>query len=204
MIATLRESTAQIHRDLETQFGSFTAIRTPAAYARLLTSYRDLYAELYSLFPNDPATEASALSWQHDLSERLTALELDLCHLPSVRTPTNPPTPVADSPAPLLDSPAHQAGCLYVVEGSALGGLMLARNFAAQIPGLSPDALRFFSGSGPAAASARWRAFMAWLEHQPWTTAETTAAAASAVATFAFFSSRLHSAAWPERDPPTA
>ncbi|MCF3650564.1 biliverdin-producing heme oxygenase [Synoicihabitans lomoniglobus] len=184
MIDILRESTSQLHQSLESQLGGFTSVNTVARYRALLRCYRALFGDLRTEWQRHPI----ALDWSPNLDQRIADLDTDLSQLPSV--PAHPTGDEAFS-LPRLDAVGLRAGCLYVVEGSALGGLMLARDFATRIPELTDDSLHFFQGAGPAATSRRWRAFMAWLASREWTTPETTAATNCATATFAYFSARL-------------
>jgi heme oxygenase (biliverdin-IX-beta and delta-forming) len=66
---------------------------------------------------------------------------------------------------PALDDPTAGFGCLYVLEGSTLGGQVISRHVQARL-GVTPErGGRFFAGYGPA-TGAMWRAFRAVLvEH---------------------------------------
>lgn len=64
---------------------------------------------------------------------------------------------------PRVDTAARRLGCLYVLEGSTLGGQFLTRHFATAL-GLTPDTgCAFFSGYGPA-TGPRWAAFVKLLD----------------------------------------
>lgn len=64
---------------------------------------------------------------------------------------------------PRVDTPARRLGCLYVLEGSTLGGQFLTRHFSAAL-GLTPETgCAFFSGYGPA-TGPRWAAFVRLLD----------------------------------------
>jgi heme oxygenase len=54
-------------------------------------------------------------------------------------------------------------GCLYVLEGSTLGGQMLQRHFKRQLALEEHRGLTFFTGYGPDTPT-RWKQFGAWLE----------------------------------------
>ncbi len=90
------------------------------------------------------------------------------------------------APLPRLDTPARALGSLYVLEGSALGGQVLAPVLRRQ-PGVDAGSgAAWFHGLGPAASGDRWRAMRAWLGQEldaaPLATAQ---AADAACATFA-------------------
>lgn len=59
--------------------------------------------------------------------------------------------------------PAQRMGARYVVEGSALGGLQLARSLDALLGREQMNGRRFFTGRGRATV-AQWRVFLAQLE----------------------------------------
>jgi heme oxygenase len=64
---------------------------------------------------------------------------------------------------PRLHTVAEAAGCLYVVEGAALGGQVIAKAIERHL-GIGADAgASFFFGDGPDTA-ARWVKVLAWLE----------------------------------------
>lgn len=64
---------------------------------------------------------------------------------------------------PSLDDAARLMGARYVIEGSALGGLQLARGLDHLLGPDGEGGRRFFIGKGPATAPA-WRAFLLQLE----------------------------------------
>lgn len=101
---------------------------------------------------------------------RLHLLLDDLCELGE-----SPALPIA--PPPALGSIAEVAGVLYVLEGSRLGGHVLARSMANQPGGPYPHT--FFLGGSPAHPSARWNAWLTWAErkvpHSGWDDAATAA-----------------------------
>lgn len=66
---------------------------------------------------------------------------------------------------PVLDDATAGFGCLYVLEGSTLGGQVISRHVAAQLAVTPERGARFFAGYG-SATGAMWRAFGAVLsEH---------------------------------------
>ncbi|HEV7281822.1 MAG TPA: biliverdin-producing heme oxygenase [Pirellulaceae bacterium] len=92
-------------------------------------------------------------------------------------------------------SPFAAAGALYVLEGSALGGLVLSRRLT-QAFGIGPsDGGRYFFGHG-AETSVRWRRFLAWLDALPLDDAGAEAAASAARSTFERFKERLATLAY--------
>lgn len=98
---------------------------------------------------------------------------------------------------PSLALPEALLGALYVVEGSALGGVALARG----LDGLTGvgvlDGRRFFTGHKSETGSA-WRAYLARLSATPWTAEQQATIIATATATFALFEGWL--GGWNDHD----
>jgi heme oxygenase len=91
---------------------------------------------------------------------------------------------------PPLASAAQQLGCMYVIEGSTLGGTHIARHV---LPRLGIDHNRggaFFNSYG-ASVGKNWRALLAALESRIITTADRAAAVSGACDTFAALSQWL-------------
>jgi heme oxygenase len=96
------------------------------------------------------------------------------------------------APMPCLDTPARALGSLYVLEGSALGGQVLAPALRLR-PGVdAATGGAWFHGLG-GASGARWRAIRDWLGQEldpaPLATAQ---AADAAAATFACLHATFH------------
>lgn len=87
---------------------------------------------------------------------------------------------------PVIDSPARGLGCLYVVEGSTLGGRMLAARLDHLLGPDNADGRRFLLGHG-ARHGAMWQAFCAALEQGGDTGVRRDEMAGAALATFAAF-----------------
>jgi heme oxygenase len=69
---------------------------------------------------------------------------------------------------------ARIAGCLYVVEGSTLGGMHLSRSGR----GFPKGAVRFYQGYGEQTVPA-WKTFIGWLDGSVDASAEARAAEAA-------------------------
>lgn len=87
---------------------------------------------------------------------------------------------------PTLAPPEALLGALYVVEGSALGGVALARGLDGLIGVGVLDGRRFFAGHQSETGSA-WRAYLASLSGAPHTADQQATIIATATATFALF-----------------
>src|SRR5690606_35412421 len=66
---------------------------------------------------------------------------------------------------PPLASPAQIAGCVYVLEGASLGGLVIARAVERSVGVSRHRGASFFAGPGTGhAVGARWKSTLDWLE----------------------------------------
>lgn len=134
-VALLRTETAAAHEAVDAAFGRYALDDPPAYRSMLIAHARALPAAERAL---------SALPFARTLPLRTPLLAADLAALD------------ADLPAPLAwDAPADAAGlwgALYVVEGSRLGGVMIARG----VPGDFPSAY-LSAGHAP----GQWQAIRA-------------------------------------------
>ncbi|WP_431272010.1 biliverdin-producing heme oxygenase [Dankookia sp. P2] len=119
--------------------------------------------------------------WGIDVAERRRAWMIE-ADLRALGAPAGPP---ALAPLPPLGSAARALGCLYVTEGSTLGGRQLARALDGLLPP-GPEGRRFLLGHAEAHA-AMWRACCQALEACGADPARRAAMLAAATATFAAF-----------------
>ncbi|PZO01124.1 MAG: hypothetical protein DCF28_10385 [Alphaproteobacteria bacterium] len=100
------------------------------------------------------------------------------------------PEPLAALPRcggfPDLSSDEAMLGALYVVEGSALGGVTLARRLEGLVGHGTLDGRSFFSGNGSRTGDA-WRAYLLRLSNASRAIEDRATITAAAVATFALF-----------------
>jgi heme oxygenase len=143
----LREATRDSHDRVERELRLLDGSLTPHRYREVLGRFYGYYAVL------EPALDAwhgreGLLDWP--ARRKLHLLAADLGELGA-------PDP-ADLPlcpeVPAIRSSAEALGALYVVEGSTLGGAVIARRLRAQ--GFSPSALGFFTCYG-SDVGVRWR-----------------------------------------------
>jgi len=136
--AVLRETTRAAHDAVDTLFSRFD-LTDRASYAAMLVAH----ARALPVAEAAMAAESSLPAWR----PRTPLLAEDLHDLGRVM------------PAPLaLELPAGAAaiaGLAYVVEGSRLGGVYLARQVGAGLPA------RYLSA---AHGKGEWRAFLGWLD----------------------------------------
>lgn len=150
----LKAETDARHRRLETRLDLLGAHLDEAAYRQLLERFYGFYVAL------EPALAASATWMEFGVAyaDRLKRprLESDLAALGASKDE------IAALPRcevlPEVATAERAIGCMYVIEGSTLGGQVLSRHFASSI-GVSPErGGAFFAGYGPE-TGARWGAF---------------------------------------------
>ncbi|AXJ96784.1 MULTISPECIES: biliverdin-producing heme oxygenase [unclassified Sphingomonas] len=115
-VAALRRATAADHAAVDAAFGAFR-LTDVDDYARFLTAHARALGAIEAVLAGAPALPA----WR----QRLPLLAADLAAL-------DQPLPVPIHWAP--DDPAARWGALYVIEGSRLGGQLLARRVPPSLP----------------------------------------------------------------------
>jgi heme oxygenase len=124
-----------------------------AAHLCLLRAWLGPMAAWLARFSDGPQAAAHPSA-----GDRLAGLTDDLARLAGLASGHAPrTTPPADDPRPwpMTADAAYRWGVAYVVEGSALGGRVLARRFAPALGGLALHTL-----ADDEAVSRRWRAFL--------------------------------------------
>jgi heme oxygenase len=162
----LRAATRGAHDRVDALFSGFDLSRT-ADYRRFMA------AQAAAFLPAEAAlNEAGAGRLFPGWSEarRAPLLIADLDELGITHTPHDV--------APAFASPAAVVGAVYVLEGSRLGGALLARRLAPGLP------RRFLSAALP---TGGWRAFLAQLEQLLRTDVDRREAIASAEGMFTLF-----------------
>jgi heme oxygenase (biliverdin-IX-beta and delta-forming) len=171
----LRHATEADHRRLEAALDLQSPDLSFERYRRVLAAFHGFYAPLEARFLSfGPATPPLGFA----LPQRARLLELDLVALG---------TPAADiscEDLPEIATTAELAGRLYVLEGAALGGQVLARSLARRWQLTPGTGAAFFFGDGAAAAKRRWALVLDWLERVAGSGASAGEAVAAAAATF--------------------
>jgi len=148
----LRTETAAAHRAVEAAAGLPGRIETVADYTACLTRFFRLFAPLEDAIGGFAGWAELGI----DLAarRRTPALLADLAALGCA-----PPAPAATK----LPGFAAALGALYVLEGSALGGKILAAAFERQLGPAIAGATGFFGGQG-LQTGEMWREFRAALD----------------------------------------
>ena len=154
----LKEATRPLHARTEKAFDLKRRIAT-------LDGYRDGLVDLYRLH----AASSQALldlDWRGirvDLArcrQRLDWLCADLSYYRFDVADLAPPPPLS------LDDEAEGLGCLYVIEGSMLGGEFISRAIHQRLGVTENTGGRFFAGFGTG-TDAAWTAFVVGLDRHP-------------------------------------
>jgi heme oxygenase len=147
IIATrLRQATKAAHHRLD-HHPLLAALLDPAID---LERYGDGLAALHGVFSAAENLVAGLNTIDFPHCPRTPALDADLANLGRL------PLPFAGRLSG-PDTAGARIGLLYVLEGSALGGQVLARQLRATLGPECP--LRFFTGQGEGHAAGRWAAF---------------------------------------------
>lgn len=155
--ATLRASTHEQHLRLEARLDLLDAALPLPRYRRLLEALHGYHAPLERRLDREVRAQGIGI----ELRPRLALLTRDLAAL-GLTPETIALLPQCEA-LPRLDSVARVAGCLYVLEGSRLGGQVIARTLRARL-GLEASSGAAFYASEGEDTGARWRAVLAWLE----------------------------------------
>jgi heme oxygenase len=178
-LARLRAGTREAHARIETVPALARLLAADLTTAEYVAVLRHMHGFLAVVEPG----MAAALSGHPEAAAlldggRLRALEQDLAWFGAGTAPLR-------EPPPALSGAAAALGALYVVEGSGLGGRVIARHLASNL-GVTPGAGASFYG-GPTAEGARlrWQRLCTLLDAGALPDDDDTLVA-SAVATFRF------------------
>ena len=150
----LKDETRSSHQATEKQLDLFNRMLTKQEYAWLLGRFWGFYVPIESKIHRVVGMEELTLNLS--ARQKKTLLWIDLTSL-DWNEPTIQALPLCDD-LPVLDSIPQALGCLYVLEGSTLGGQIISRHLQERL-GITPDnGGRFFSSYGPAVGSM-WKAF---------------------------------------------
>jgi heme oxygenase len=147
----LKAETAEVHRRTEQQMPIFGAEFDLTGYIRLLASFYGYWSPLEKLLSALPATQDFALPLDGRLKSHL--LEQDLR-----RFGVDPSNVALCAHLPRVDSFAHAVGCMYVLEGSTLGSVFIARHLRERFNLQVDNGAAYFNAYG-AETGAKWKQF---------------------------------------------
>lgn len=172
----LRDSTRADHLRLEGVLNLLDPELTRERYGRVLAGFHAFYSPLEAQLQRHLRTARLALDFP--LPRRASLLEADLEVLGLSSTARE------SALMPEIRTHSEFAGRLYVVEGAALGGQVLARHLADKWAIDRNSGAAFFSGSGPIETGQRWARVLAWLERVAKSSADSRDMVAEASASF--------------------
>jgi heme oxygenase (biliverdin-IX-beta and delta-forming) len=157
LLDRLRRETQESHRDVERHLDVVNSVRTAGGYRTLLEQLYGVYCPVESELSRSMSEIAT---WLPDIDKRMrtASLSLDLRVLGNVC-----PEALPLAPTPPLCSLPQRFGCLYVLEGSTLGGQTIAREVNSQLRYGAENGCSFFAGHG-AETGGMWRRFREALE----------------------------------------
>ena len=159
LLTTLKSTTAEKHLALEAQMDISRHFKTQEDYRLLLERFYTLYAPL-------EARLASVVDWKDEgldfdvrrktplLMEDLDWAGLDGQEIKNLRECDD---------LPKVTCLGEGIGCLYVLEGSTLGGLVITKMLQQRLPVTPEQGGRYFAGYG-VKTLPNWRLFGEWAE----------------------------------------
>lgn len=152
ILGRLRRETSQLHAEVERRVDILNRVRSLENYRTLLEKFYGLHcsleAQIYTI-------DSPVRKWLPDLElrRRTTALRSDLAMLGNAD-----PDRLPLAPCQSLETAAQHFGCLYVMEGSTLGGQVIARHVHERLGLTSGNGCDFFMGHG-VRTGALWERF---------------------------------------------
>ena len=186
LLPRLKRETHSSHAALEAGIDFMNRFRTPADYRRLLEAFYGVFAPIEDRIGRN---QSKLAAWIPDIGNRMrtAALERDLLVLGNESPKQLPMAPVPD-----YESLAAQMGCLYVLEGSTLGGQVLSRQIGQSLSYTPERGCAFFSGHGTSTGDM-WRGFSRGIEsYASVRQSEQAEVIQSAVKTFEVFQTWMH------------
>lgn len=154
ILQRLRVETRDAHAAIEKTIALTEKTLTLGAYRQVLESFYGFYK------PVEDAIAAAGMPAWLDLAARSKTAHLEV-DLQRLRPPGASALPFCSSPPP-LGKVAQRLGCLYVLEGATLGGVLVSRHIRETLGVYPESGGRFFHGYGSSTA-VMWNDFRAGL-----------------------------------------
>lgn len=158
IMPALRQATHPEHAALEAALDLLAPPFEQQRFRHLLERFYGFHVPWEAAIRREPAIAAFAAP-----RTRLACLRRDLAALGGGEKRLAA-LPMCDEAAALARTPAHAIGSLYVIEGSSLGGQVIARTMASAT-WLPEGGLAYFNPYGDK-TGAMWRAFKEWCDAQ--------------------------------------
>jgi heme oxygenase len=156
----LRDGTSELHRRVEARLDLLTPSLTPERYRRILAALYGYYEPLEQRLGLIATTQPFGLALRTrapNLVDDLAWLGLSADRIARLPRCTE---------LPRVDDVQDAAGCLYVVEGAALGGVVVTRALGPRLGSTPERGGRFFADAGSNVLQ-RWSSVVAWLDALP-------------------------------------
>lgn len=159
LLQLLKTQTTTEHIALEDQLDIVACFRSRETYTELLKRFFTFYEPLEQALIS--AADWEKLGWDFDSRRKTPWLQADLAVL-GVPTQELSTLPFCADLPPMSET-AQVIGCLYVIEGSTLGGQVITKLLQQSLNIQPEDGGCFFAGyrdlTGP-----KWKQFGAWAE----------------------------------------
>ncbi len=182
LLAQLKAQTADCHTALEDSMDVFRRVRTVEDYREVVRKFYTLYEPMEAKLSR--AADWTAAGWDFEGRRKTSWLRDDLQAL-GVSAAELAGWQRAPEPGVAEDFGAA-VGCLYVIEGSTLGGQVIAKQLLEPLGITTERGGKFFRAYG-AETGRRWREFAQWAEQQAAQTPLEAAAVRGARQTFEEF-----------------
>jgi heme oxygenase (biliverdin-IX-beta and delta-forming) len=156
VLLELRRATAVQHRALEADAGIWELLASKASYEKLLARSFGIYSVLETQI--EAVSNLAAVLTDLGARRKVSALRADLAVLGVAAADCE-----ICADVPKVATIAAALGCLYVLEGSTLGGQMMAREVGKRLDLGPQDGCEFFSSYGPRVGDM-WKSFTRDLE----------------------------------------
>jgi len=157
LLAELRLATAAEHQALEDRLDLFNRVRTLASYTALLERFHRVVQPLEVLL--ESRVDWNATGWDFAARLKTPWLVQDIQSLRGLA----PVSHLAPPELPLIEGLGEGIGCLYVLEGSTLGGQGISRHFR-ELLKITPERGGAYFNAYGAETGRRWKEFCQWAE----------------------------------------
>jgi heme oxygenase (biliverdin-IX-beta and delta-forming) len=151
LMQRLKEDTTEVHRRLEQRVPIFVSGFDLAVYARLLEGFYGYWFPLEEALSGVPELRDAELALDQRFKARLLEDDFRVFGVDALQV-----AKCADLPR--VDSFARALGCLYVLEGSTLGSVFIARHLFEKFQLDRGSGASFFNAYG-GETGARWKQF---------------------------------------------
>lgn len=189
IMAALKSGTAESHRRIERLMPFFDDQLSPGRYRATLYSFLGFFAPMERRLAAIAGWETTGLDPVKRRRSHLLRADLQALGMPESEIAATPESCYL----PTISNCADGLGCLYVLEGSTLGGQLIAQEVQRKF-GIAPvSGVSFFSSHG-VGVGAMWREFGRIVRAHVNTAAKRTAALQAATETFQTFESWIRRA----------